>query len=150
MSAEQKIEEMGLFIPEPPKPLGSYVPITQVGNLVFLSGVLPKIANGDIFTGKGGADKNDRGQQAARIAALNALGVIRGFLGSLDKVDRIIRLVGYVQSMEGFTEHPQVINGASDLFLEVFGERGKHARSAVGVNSLPMNAFVELELTLSV
>jgi len=150
MSAEQKLKELGLVIPESSSPLGSYVPIHQVGDLVYLSGVLPKLANGEVLSGFAGADSVERGQQAARVALLNAMGVIKGFLGDLDKVGQVVRLVGYVQSETGFKEHPKVINGASDLLLEIFGEKGRHARSAVGVNSLPLGAFVELELTLAV
>ena len=150
MSAETKIKTLGLVLPKPAQALGSYVPALRVGDTLYLSGVLSKTGEGEIFKGWGGQDSLERGVQAARLAMIQALGVVREALGSLDSVDRIIRLVGYVQSVPGFTDHSKALNGASDLLLEIFGDQGRHARSAVGVASLPMGAMVEVELTVRV
>lgn len=149
MSAETKLKEQGLVLPQVSSALGSYVPVLQLDGMLYLSGVLSKNHDGEVFKGRLGEDSNvERGQQAARLAVLNALAVLRHHLGNLDRVQRIVRLVGYLQTEKGFSEHSKVLNGASDLLLSVFGEKGRHARSAVGVFSLPLGACVEIELTV--
>jgi enamine deaminase RidA (YjgF/YER057c/UK114 family) len=149
----QKLEALKTLLPSPPNPIGSYVPILQVGSLLYTSGVLP-IQDGKIAqTGALGSLNVSlaNGQKAARLAILNALSLVSHKLdGRLDQVIQIVKLTGYVNSLPTFSEHPQVINGASDLLTEYFGERGRHVRSAVGVNSLPCNASVELELIVAI
>lgn len=151
MSIEARATQLGLEFPPPPKPLASYIPAVQVGELLFLSGVLP-LRNGQLLmTGKIGRDLTvDRGKEAARLAVLNALAIARSELGSLDRITRVVRMVGHVASGEGFGQQPAVINGASDLLVELFGEAGRHARVAVGAAELPLNSPVELELILMV
>lgn len=151
MSIEARATELGLELPAPPKPLASYIPAVQVGELFFLSGVLP-IRNGQLLmTGKIGRDLTvDQGREAARLAVLNALAIARGELGTLDRITRVVRMVGYVASGEGFVQQPSVINGASDLLVQLFGEAGRHARVAVGAAELPLNSPVELELIFMV
>ena len=151
MSFDLKIKTLELELPEVPKPVGSYVSLVESDGLVFLSGLLPRNGNEVVFRGKVGADLSvEQGIQAARLCALNALSVIRDQCGTLDKVGRILRVVGYIHAHSSFTDHPQVLNGASDLFKDVFGEAGLHARSAVGVASLPANAACEIELTFRI
>ena len=144
MSIEARATELGLEFPAPPKPLASYIPAVQVGALLFLSGVLP-LRNGQLLvTGKIGRDLTvDQGREAARLAVLNALAIVRSELGTLDRI-------GHVSSGEGFVQQPAVINGASDLLVQLFGEAGRHARVAVGAAELPLNSPVELELIFMV
>ncbi|MGH7257837.1 MAG: RidA family protein [Nitrospiraceae bacterium] len=151
MSIEARATELGLEFPTPPKPLASYIPAVQVGELLFLSGVLP-LRNGQLLvTGKIGRDLTvDQGREAARLAVLNALAIARSELGTLDRIKRVVRMVGHVASGEGFVQQPAVINGASDLLVELFGEAGRHARVAVGAAELPLNSPVELELIFMV
>jgi enamine deaminase RidA (YjgF/YER057c/UK114 family) len=152
VSYEARLEELGIELPEPPRPLGSYVPAVRTGNLVYLSGMLP-LKDGKLArTGVVGRDLDaEEASVLARLAALNALSVLRDFLGgSLDSVLRCVKLSGFVASADGFTEQPRVINGASDLMAEVFGEAGRHARAAVGVNALPAGAPVEIEFIFEV
>lgn len=151
MSIEARATELGLEFPTPPKPLASYIPAVQVGELLFLSGVLP-LRNGQLLvTGKIGRDLTvDQGTEAARLAVLNALAIARSELGTLDRIKRVVRMVGHVASGEGFVQQPAVINGASDLLVELFGEAGRHARVAVGAAELPLNSPVELELIFMV
>lgn len=147
---EKKIQELNLELPPPPKPVGSYTPLVQSGNLAFVSGQISKRPDGALLTGKAGRDLSlEEAREAARFAILNALSVVGHGLG-FDRVARIVRLTGYVQTAPDFFAIPDVLNGASDLLLAVFGEQGRHARSAVGVAGLPMNAVVEVELTLEV
>lgn len=149
MDYEEKIKSLNLILPLAPKPAGSYSPVVIHGDLAFLSAQVSKTGDGKILTGKLGLDLTlEEGKQAARAAALNGLAIIKDLIG-FSKFDRLLRLVGYVQADDHFYEIPAVLNGASDLFLEVFGEKGVHARSAVGMASLPMNAAVELEITLA-
>ncbi|HLD50296.1 MAG TPA: RidA family protein [bacterium] len=147
---EAKIKELKLEIPPAPKTAGSYQPVIFCGNLAFLSGQISKTAEGRVLSGKVGKDLTlEEGKTAARAAALNALSVIHHFIG-FSKFGRVLRVAGYVQTAPDFYEISAVVNGASDLFLEIFGPQGTHARSAVGMASLPLNAAVEIELTLEV
>jgi enamine deaminase RidA (YjgF/YER057c/UK114 family) len=150
-NVEQKLTHLGLVLPETPKPVAAYIPAKQTGNLVFTAGQLPMI-NGELISkGLLGQDVEiDEANKAARICTLNALAAIKGVVGDLDRIKQIVRVVGYVASVPTFTQQPAVINGASELLLEIFGESGKHARSAVGMAVLPLNASVEIELTVEV
>ena len=151
MSFEARVKELGLIIPELPKPAFSYVPAVQVGKLIFASGQTPTVAGKLTIRGKLGRDVSiEQGQEAARLAVLNCLAEVRGLTGSLDAIVRIVKLNGYVASAEGFTEQPHVINGASTLLEEIFGEAGKHARAALGVAELPAGAPVEVEMVVEV
>ncbi|NWF88985.1 MAG: RidA family protein [Ignavibacteriaceae bacterium] len=144
---EEKIINLGFTLPEAPKPLASYIPALAVNNLVFTAGQLP-LKNGVLlFKGKLGKDvTDDEGKQAAQQCILNCLSVVKNEIGSLDNIDKIIKLTVFVNSAEGFINHPQVANGASDLIRSIFGENGKHVRSAVGVAELPLDAPVEIEM----
>jgi enamine deaminase RidA (YjgF/YER057c/UK114 family) len=148
---EKRLKELGLELPSAPGPLGSYVPASRSGNLLFISGMLPLREGILTRTGKVGSDLSvDEGKEQARISALNALSVLREHTGSLDYVVRCVKLTGYISSTPGFTGQPAVLNGASDLMADVFGEAGKHARAAVGVSELPMNSPVEVEFIFEV
>ena len=147
MDLEARLKEMQLALPQPPKALGAYIPARREGQLVYTSGTLPIDGAGRVQTGRLGDDLDiAAGQAAAKLAALNALANTLGVLDSLNQIDHIVRLVGFVQATADFTEHAQVLNGASEFFLSLMGDRGRHARSAVGVASLPKGAAVELEL----
>ena len=151
MSPEEKLRELGLELPKAPAPLGSYVPAVRAGNLVFLSGILPLIQGKLPRQGRVGEDISlDEAREDAKTAAINALAVLKSYIGSLDKVKRCIKITGYVASAPDFTEQPKVLNAASDLMFEIFGEAGRHARAAVGVNVLPLNSPVELEFIFEV
>lgn len=146
MRIEQKLESLGVTLPPGTKPGGSYVSTVQTGNLLFVSGHASVEHQGKL-----GRDVTvQQGHQIAREVAISLLGTIHDALGDLDRVARIVKLLGLVNSTEDFTEQPQVINGASELFVEVFGEVGRHARSAIGVAQLPLNSAVEIELILEV
>jgi len=148
---ESIINELKLSLPDVPKPVASYIPAKQTGNLVFTAGQLPMLNGELIFKGLLGQDVEiEEANKAARICTLNALAAIKGVIGDLDRIKQIVRVVGYVASVPTFTQQPAVVNGASELLLEVFGENGKHARSAVGMAVLPLNASVEIELTVEV
>ena len=150
-NVESRIEQIGLNIPKAPKPVPAYIPAKQTGKLVFTAGQLPMV-NGELISkGLLGQDVEiDEANKAARICTLNALAAIKGVIGDLDRIKQIVRVVGYVASVPTFTQQPAVVNGASELLLEIFGENGKHARSAVGMAVLPLNASVEIELTVEV
>lgn len=151
MSNEQRLAALGLSLPAAPKPVANYVPAVLAGELLFLSGVLPSRDGQVVFLGKLGRELTmEQGGEAARMAILNALAIVRAELGTLDRVRRIVRLTGYVASASGFEQQPVVMNGASDLLVQVFGESGRHARIAVGVAELPRNAAVELDLIVHV
>ena len=148
---ESRINELNLSLPESPKPVAAYIPAKQTGNLVFTAGQLPMVNSEIISKGLLGQDVEiDEANKAARICTLNALAAIKGVIGDLDRIKQIVRVVGYVASVPTFTQQPAVVNGASELLLEIFGENGKHARSAVGMAVLPLNASVEIELTVEV
>ena len=148
---EERLQKSGLFLPDAPKPVAAYIPAKQSGNLVFTAGQLPTV-NGELISkGLLGQDVEiDEANKAARICTLNALAAIKGVIGDLDRIKQIVRVVGYVASVPTFTQQPAVVNGASELLLDIFGENGKHARSAVGMAVLPLNASVEIELTVEV
>ena len=151
MSTEDKLRQMGLELPEPPKPVAAYVPCVRTGNLLFVSGQVPREKGVLRFSGHVGGNLNvEEGQQAARICALNALSVVKGAVGNLDRVRRIVKLTGFVASAAGFTDQPKVVDGASTLLAELFGEKGQHARAAVGVNELPLGSAVEIEMIVEV
>ena len=147
MSYEAKLKELGLTLPDPPKPVANYVPVVRVGDLLFLSGVLPSRDGQLIMTGKlGGNLTIEHGIEASRVAVLNGLSIIRSAAGSLDRVKQIVKMVGHIASAPGFTDQPQVLNGASDFLVSLFGDAGRHARVAVGAAELPRHAPVEIEL----
>jgi enamine deaminase RidA (YjgF/YER057c/UK114 family) len=151
LSFEQKLSELGLTLPAPPKPVATYIPAVRAGDLLFLSGVLPFRDGQVAFTGKLGKELTiDQGYDASRLALLNALAIVRQECRSLDAIKQVVRLVGHVASAEGFSHQPAVLNGASDLLVGIFGNAGRHARLAVGAAELPLNAPVELELIIQV
>jgi enamine deaminase RidA (YjgF/YER057c/UK114 family) len=152
MSAEQRLKELGIELPPPPKPAGNYVPGVLAGNLLFMSGVGPRRPDGSFIGGKvGGALTTQEGYEAARLVALNMLANIRSVLGSLDRVERVVKTLGMVNCTPEYGEQPTVINGFSDLFVEIFGvECGRGARSAVGMPALPVQIAVEVEMVLQV
>jgi enamine deaminase RidA (YjgF/YER057c/UK114 family) len=151
MSYESKLKELGLTLPAPPTPVATYIPAVRVGNLLFLSGVLPSLEGRLIMTGKLGQPLSiEQGMEAARVALLNGLAIVKSEVGSLDRVKRIVKMVGHIASAPGFTDQPQVLNGASDLLVAIFGEPGRHARVAVGAAELPRQAPVEIELIVEV
>lgn len=151
MSIFEKLKELGIELPPAPQPVATYIPAVRSGNLVFTSGVLPMKDGALAYTDKIGGFENsiEHGYQSARLCIINALSVINDVAG-LENVVRIVKVVGFVNSDSNFTDQPKVINGASDLLGEIFGEKGKHARSAVGVNTLPLNASTEVELIVEV
>ena len=151
MSPEDRLKELGIELPEAPSPLGSYVPIIRTGNLVFLSGILPLVQGKLLRQGRVGEDITiDNAREDAKRAVMNALAVLRSHIGSLNTVKRCIKITGYIASSPDFTEQPKVLNAASDLLHEIFGEAGRHARAAVGVTVLPLNASVEIEFIFEV
>ena len=151
MTAEEKAKELGLDLSNPSAPVAAYVSAVRTGNLVFLSGTIPVRADGSRIEGKVGADLTvEQGYDAARLTAVGLLARLRAEVGSLDKVQRIVKLTGFINAPPEFTQHPQVMNGASDLMGEVFGDAGRHARAAVGMGSLPFNVAVEIEMVAEV
>jgi len=151
MSFDAKLKTLNLELPMAPKPVANYVPVVRAGDLLFLSGVLPSSDGQLILTGKLGQGITiEQGMEAAKVAALNALAIVRAEVGSLDKVKRIVKMVGHIASAPGFTDQPQVLNGASDLLVAIFGQAGKHARVAVGAAELPRQSPLEIELIVQV
>jgi len=148
---ERKIAELGHKLPAVSAPKGSYQLLARSGNMLFTAGHLPVPAGADMLTGKIGKDLTvEEGNKAAQYAALSILATLKQELGDLDRIKRIVKVVGFVNCTDGFTQQPQVINGASDLFGAVLGERGVHARSAVGTNALPLNVPVEVEAIVEI
>lgn len=146
---EARLKELGIELPPVSAPVANYVNAVRTGNLLFLAGKGPKQSNGEYIKGKVGADLTEaQGAEAARIVAINQLAVLKAELGDLKKVKRIVKVLGMVNSTPDFENHPEVINGFSNLMVEVFGEKGKHARAAVGMGSLPRNIAVEIELVV--
>jgi len=150
-SVEEKLRKMGLEMPEAPAPVAAYVPCVRTGNLVFVSGQVPRVKGELKFRGHvGGELAVEDGIEAARACALNALSVVKNEVGDLSRVRRIVKITGYVSSAPGFHEQPQVVDGASLLLAELLGEKGKHARAAVGVNELPLGVAVELDMIVEI
>lgn len=147
---ESKLAALGLTLPQLPAPGGNYVPAKRVGTIVYLSGVI-STGPTSILTGTAGADRTiDDGYAAARACALTQLAVLKRELGSLDAIAEIVSVNGYVNAVSGFPDSPAIINGASDLLVQVFGEAGRHVRAAVGVSALPRNALVEVQMSVRV
>jgi enamine deaminase RidA (YjgF/YER057c/UK114 family) len=143
---EARLAELGIALPTPTAPLANYVPYVRSGNLVFVSGQVPVGPNGIEFVGKLGLDADiDAGRAAARLCAINLIAQLKAAIGDLEKLVRVVKLTGFVNSTGDFTDHPKVVNGASDLMVEVFGDRGRHSRSAMGVAGLPFGVAVEVE-----
>ena len=151
MSFEAKLAELKITLPQAPKPVATYIPAVRVGDLLFLSGTGPFKDGAIVYAGKLGKDLTvEQGYEAARLTLLNALALVRQELGTLDRVTRVVRLTGHVASADGFTQQPAVLNGASDLLVQIFGEAGRHACLALGAAELPLNMAIELELILQV
>ncbi len=147
---EERLESLGIALPEPPAPAGSYVPVVRTGNLLFVSGQIP-VEDGRVkFTGRVSEDNLGEGQASARLCAVNVLAQVKREIGGLDGVSRIVGLSGFVSSGPGFAMHPKVIDGASDLLYEVFGDAGRHSRMAVGVAGLPLDAMTEVGAVVEV
>lgn len=151
MSAEETLKKLGIELPSAPKPVGNYVGGVQVGSLLFMSGCGPRKPDNSSVTGKvGRALSTEQGYEAARLVGLNMLANVKAQLGNLDRVKRVVKVLGMVNADPEFKEHPKVINGFSDLMVEVFGDAGRGARSAVGMGSLPSQIAVEVEMILEV
>ena len=148
---EEKLKSLNITLPSPPKPAGAYIPVVKSGNTVYVSGQIP-IEDGKVtFKGKVPSVQSlEQAQKAARLCAINALAQLKSELGSLDKISKILRVSGFVNSESDFTEQPKVINAASDLLFEIFGEKGQHSRIAVGVASLPLGATVEIDMIVEI
>jgi len=148
---EKKLEEMGIVLPEPRQSAALLLPVKQMGNTLYVSGQLPMKDGELVYKGKVSEKCTiEEGQEAARLCAINAIGAIKNYLGDLDKVKNIVKLLIFVNSSDGFIDQPAVGNGASQVFIDVFGEAGRHARSAVGVYQLPRDASVEIEVIVEV
>ena len=151
MNIEDKLSQMGLKLPVAGRPVANYVPAVRSGNLVFLSGHGPVLDDGSLITGKVGADLTlDEGYNAARQVALILLASLKAEIGDLENVHRVVKVLGMVNCAPDFVDQPKVINGASDLLVEIFGDKGRHARSAVGMNALPSNIAVEIEMIVEI
>jgi enamine deaminase RidA (YjgF/YER057c/UK114 family) len=151
MEAEAKLESLGLSLPDPPRPIGSYLLARRTGDLLFLSGTTCYVAGGLLYEGRLGKELSvEQGQAAARQAMLNLLAVVKSTLGDLDRVEQVIKLNGYVNSAPDFDRQPEVINGASDLLAQIYGESGRHARTSIGVSDLPGHIPVEIELVVQI
>jgi enamine deaminase RidA (YjgF/YER057c/UK114 family) len=151
MTPEDKLKGLGIELPEAPNPLGSYIPAVRTGNLIFLSGMLPLIKGKLVRQGKVGEDiRIEEAGEGVRTAVINALSVLKANIGTLNNVKRCVKITGYIASSPNFTDQPLVLNAASDLLFEIFGESGRHARVAVGVNVLPLNSPVEIEFIFEV
>jgi len=148
---EAKLKELGFELPEAPKPQANYIMAKRVGELVFVSGQVPIQKGQLIYQGRVGAERTlNEGREAARLCALNALAAVKSVVGSLEMIEEIVQLRGFVNCAPEFTQQPEVINGASELLVKLFGERGRHARAAVGTSSLPRNVTVELEMIVRI
>ncbi len=150
MSYEERAKAIGITIPKAATPLGAYLLAVQFGQLLFTAGQGPLKDGVAVFEGKVGQDLTvDDAYEAAKLAALNCLAAAKSVLGTLDRIERVVKVNGYVNSAPGFTDQPKVMNGASDLLAKIFGEKGRHARTSVGVSELPMNIPVEVDLVLA-
>ena len=151
MSIEEKLKELGIELKSPPTPVANYIPVQQTGNLIYLSGQGPRDESGNFITGKVGSDISaEEAYDLSRNTAINLLSALNAYQGSLDKVVKIVKVFGMVNAEQNFIDHPKVINGCSDFFVEIFGDKGRHARSAVGMGSLPNNMAVEIEIIVEV
>ena len=151
MSIEEKLKELGIELKSPPTPVANYIPVQQTGNLIYLSGQGPRDESGNFITGKVGSDISaEEAYDLSRNTAINLLSAMNAYLGSLDKVVKIVKVFGMVNAEQNFIDHPKVINGCSDFFVEIFGDKGRHARSAVGMGSLPNNMAVEIDIIVEV
>ncbi len=151
ISPEEKLKELGIELPIPAKSIANYVGATRMGNVVFMSGHIPRKADGSLVIGKIGADLSVvDGYDAARLCGVGLLATLKAEIGDLSKVKRVLKVFGMVNATDSFTEHSQVINGCSDLLVEIFGEKGRHARAASGFSSLPLGSAVEVEMIVQV
>lgn len=151
MEIENKVRKLGMELPEVPKPVATYVPAVRSGNYVFTSGQGPFIKGKLMHTGKVGGNLTvEEGYECAKLTAMNCLAAIKSLIGDLDRVKQIIRVTGFINSAPGFEDQPKVLNGASDLLVQIFGEKGKHARLALGASELPMGTPVEIEMVVEV
>jgi len=150
MRIEQELEKLG-FVLAAPKPLATYVPAVKVGNLVWTAGQGPNVDGKAMYTGKVGREvTEEQGYKAAQICIVNCLSCVKSVIGDLDKIERVVKILGFVASAEGFSRQPWVMNGASELLVKVFGDKGQHARSAIGTNQLPLDIPVEIEMIVQV
>lgn len=148
---EAKLIEMGIRLPQVPKPVAAYVPAVLVEKIIYTSGQIPFVDGELIYKGKVGSELSEsQGYEAAKICAINCLSAVKELAGDLDNIERIVKVTGFVNSAPGFVGQPKVINGASELLSEIFGEAGRHARAAVGVSELPLDAAVEVELIVKI
>ena len=148
---EKRLKDLGIIIPNAPKPAGSYVPIVLTGKLAFVSGQIPIKDGQVVYQGKVGDTQSiDNAQEAAKLCVINGLAQIEAYCGTLDNLEKIIKISGFVNSTKDFTEHPKVINAASDLLMKIFDEKGRHSRIAIGVSSLPLNATVEIDMVVEI
>lgn len=144
---EERLKQLNITLPTPPKPAGSYIPVVTSGNLAFVSGQIPMQDGKVLFAGKVPTEKSiEDAQNAARLCTVNILAQLKANLGNLDRITKIVRVSGFVNCTPEFSEHPKVINAASDMFFEIFGEKAKHSRIAVGVANLPLNSTVEIDM----
>ena len=151
MGFEDKLKELGIQIPEAAKPVAAYVPAVKSGDYIYTSGQIPFVAGDLKFKGKVGKEiSTELGYEAAKVCAINCLAAIKSLIGNLDQIERVVKVVGFVSSAPGYSDQPKVINGASELIGKVFGSAGSHARSAVGVAELPLDAAVEVEMIVKV
>jgi len=148
--SEEKLKELGITLPEAPIPAGNYIPAVKTGNLLFISGQIPLENGKGAYTGKVSDENLETAQKSAKSCAINILAQIKREAGSLDKVTKIVKLSGFVNSVPEFTQHPKVINPASDLMFEIFGEKGKHARVALGAGSLPLDSMTEIDAIVEI
>ncbi len=150
MRIEQELEKLGFTLPIP-KPVAAYIPAVRVGELVFTAGQGPMVDGKPKYIGKLGREvTEEQGYQAAQLCIVNCLACVKSVIGDLDKIEQIVKLLGFVASVDGFTRQPWVMNGASELLVKLFGDKGKHARSAIGTNQLPMDIPVEVEMIVRV
>ena len=150
-SPEENLKALGITLPKQSTPIANYVTYVKTGNLIYFSGSGPAVEDGGYIKGKLGKDMTiEQGREAARITGINMIANLKSAIGDLNKVKKIVKVLGMVNSTESFTDQPKVMNGFSDLMVAVFGEKGKHARSAVGMAALPMNMAVEIEMIVEV
>ena len=146
MDIYQKLKELNIELPQAPKAMGLYVPVKMAGNMAYVSGQGPLVEGKPIYTGKVGRDVTvEQAQAAAKLIAINTLSLLHEYVGDLNKIKSVVKVLGFVESAEGFNEQPTVVNAFSQVFVDVFGENGRHARSAVGTNELPLDISVEIE-----